>query len=90
MFHRPVYVCVCAFLLRFSLNNSIHAPNKRSIIVKANADNDKYMERKHVKPVIESCPTPDGNITTTIAYRQFAESHIQFRIGCTKYRNAAL
>lgn len=41
------------FLLRFSRNNSIYALNKTSIVAKAIADNDKYMERKHVKPVIE-------------------------------------
>lgn len=48
-----VYVMATFFLLRFSRNNSIYALNKTSIVAKAIADNDKYMERKHVKPVIE-------------------------------------
>lgn len=48
-----VSVMATFFLLRFSRNNSIYALNKTSIVAKAIADNDKYMERKHVKPVIE-------------------------------------
>lgn len=48
-----VSVCNGYILLRFSRNNSIYALNKTSIVAKAIADNDKYMERKHVKPVIE-------------------------------------